>query len=222
MACDVSSVPLSLTIVRGLPRSSTIRSSSRPIQPQIPEGISASRPDSDVSATRPRHSRVKSSTTARTGAAAHWPACPTRSPRTSAGSAPPAGPWASASRAPASGRPASGRPVCARRAAPRGEARTGACGSASRRRAPAGCAGAGSRTGAVHRPGHAAVPGQRRHPAAGTRRGRSSARCPRALGFVEDRRELITVAARLTTAVRLASILSLRMATRLNSFSLQK
>jgi hypothetical protein len=43
----VSSVPLSLTTVSGNPRTATIASS----------------PDSDVSATRPRHSRVQSSTT---------------------------------------------------------------------------------------------------------------------------------------------------------------
>jgi hypothetical protein len=50
----VSSVPLSLTISRGLPRRAIRASSSR-----------ATRcPESDVAATRHRHSRLKSSTTA--------------------------------------------------------------------------------------------------------------------------------------------------------------
>lgn len=53
MACDVSSVPLSLTTMAGRqPRSSTMQFSSRLTR----------RPDSDVSTTKPRHSRVKSST----------------------------------------------------------------------------------------------------------------------------------------------------------------
>ena len=51
----VSSVPLSETTVSGAPRRPMMASSSR-----------ATRlPDSEVSATRPRHSRVKSSTTVR-------------------------------------------------------------------------------------------------------------------------------------------------------------
>jgi hypothetical protein len=50
---EVSSVPLSLTIVFGLPRSSSSRSSSRATR--IPE--------IEVSATSARHSRVQSSTT---------------------------------------------------------------------------------------------------------------------------------------------------------------
>lgn len=51
----VNSVPLSETIVFGIPRSATTRSSSR-----------ATRwPDNDVSATSTRFSRLKSSTTAR-------------------------------------------------------------------------------------------------------------------------------------------------------------
>ena len=48
-------MPLSLTSMRGRPRSSTMRSSSRATRT----------PDSDVSTTRARHSRLKSSTTAR-------------------------------------------------------------------------------------------------------------------------------------------------------------
>src|SRR5665213_3105610 len=51
----VSSVPLSLTIDNGLPRRVMTASSSRPTRA----------PDKDVSATSVRHSRVKSSTTAR-------------------------------------------------------------------------------------------------------------------------------------------------------------
>ena len=47
----VSSVPLSETQAAGLPRSAMIASSSRPTR----------RPDSEVSATSARHSRVKSS-----------------------------------------------------------------------------------------------------------------------------------------------------------------
>jgi len=42
------------------------------------------------------------------------------------------------------------------------------------------------------------------------------------LGPVEDHRELIRAAARLMTAAKLVWVLSLRMAMRLNSFSLQK
>ncbi|VUX46784.1 conserved hypothetical protein [Candidatus Defluviicoccus seviourii] len=51
----VNPVPLSLTTDRGLPRRSMMASSSR--LPRVP--------DREVSATRPKHSRVKSSTTAR-------------------------------------------------------------------------------------------------------------------------------------------------------------
>ena len=50
----VNSVPLSLTIISGRPRRAITASSSRPTLA----------PDSDVSATRAMHSRVKSSTTA--------------------------------------------------------------------------------------------------------------------------------------------------------------
>jgi len=53
IAVLVSSVPLSLTMVCGLPRRATIASSSRPTLA----------PESEVSATSARHSRVKSSTT---------------------------------------------------------------------------------------------------------------------------------------------------------------
>jgi hypothetical protein len=55
MAFEVSSVPLSLTIMQGKLRSSAIRSSSRATR----------NPVSDVSTTRPRHSLVKSSTSVR-------------------------------------------------------------------------------------------------------------------------------------------------------------
>ena len=51
----VNSVPLSLTIDNGLPRWAMMASSARPTRA----------PDKDVSATSVRHSRVKSSTTAR-------------------------------------------------------------------------------------------------------------------------------------------------------------
>ncbi len=50
----------------------------------------------------------------------------------------------------------------------------------------------------------------------------SAARCAGCLGPVEDHRELIRAAARLMTAAKLVWVLSLRMAMRLNSFSLQK
>ena len=57
MACDVSFVPLSLTPIAGRqPRNLAIWSSSH----------STRKPDNDVSTTKPRHSRVKSSTTAST------------------------------------------------------------------------------------------------------------------------------------------------------------
>jgi len=56
MAFEVSSVPLSLTIVSGrLPRRRMMSSSSRATR----------RPEIDVSAINARHSRVQSSTTAR-------------------------------------------------------------------------------------------------------------------------------------------------------------
>lgn len=51
----VSSVPLSERHVAGLPRCAMIASSSRATRP----------PESEVSATKPKHSRVQSSTTAR-------------------------------------------------------------------------------------------------------------------------------------------------------------
>ena len=51
----VSSVPLSETHAAGLPRAAIIAPSSRPTR----------RPESEVSATSARHSRVKSSTMAR-------------------------------------------------------------------------------------------------------------------------------------------------------------
>lgn len=54
-AFDVNSVPLSLMIMQGQPRLSMIRSSSRATRRAV----------SEVSATRPRHSRVKSSTRVR-------------------------------------------------------------------------------------------------------------------------------------------------------------
>jgi hypothetical protein len=55
IAMLVSSVPLSLTTIAGLPRRSISRSSSRATR----------RPESEVSAIRARHSRLKSSTTTR-------------------------------------------------------------------------------------------------------------------------------------------------------------
>ena len=55
IACEVSSVPWSLTIMSGRPRRSAIRSSSRATR----------RPVSERSATSARHSRLKSSTTTR-------------------------------------------------------------------------------------------------------------------------------------------------------------
>ena len=59
MAVEVNSLPLSLTIIFGLPRSATSRSSSRTTRTR----------DSDVSASWVRHSRVQSSTTVRMNAA---------------------------------------------------------------------------------------------------------------------------------------------------------
>src|SRR5438067_4616399 len=56
MALLVSSLPLSLTTIFGLPRSIISRSSSRATRT----------PESEVSATNARHSRVQSSTTVRT------------------------------------------------------------------------------------------------------------------------------------------------------------
>src|SRR5712664_2416389 len=55
MALLVSSLPLSLTTIFGLPRSPISRSSSRATRA----------PESEVSATNARHSRVQSSTTVR-------------------------------------------------------------------------------------------------------------------------------------------------------------
>jgi hypothetical protein len=55
MAFEVSSVPLSLTIVLGLPQATRRRSSSRATR----------MPEIEVSGTSARHSRVQSSTTAR-------------------------------------------------------------------------------------------------------------------------------------------------------------
>src|SRR5882672_2346227 len=64
MACEVSSVPLSLTTLSGFLRAATIASSSRATR----------RPESDVSTTSARHSRVKSSTTTNTGSGGRRPA----------------------------------------------------------------------------------------------------------------------------------------------------
>jgi len=50
MACEVSSVPLSLTMISGFPRAATMASSSRATR----------RPEIDVSTISARHSRVKS------------------------------------------------------------------------------------------------------------------------------------------------------------------
>src|SRR6266576_495092 len=55
MAHEVSSVPLSLTTMQGLPRVSTTRSSSRATR----------MPERELSTTSARHSRLKSSTTVR-------------------------------------------------------------------------------------------------------------------------------------------------------------
>lgn len=56
MALDVNSVPLSLTIILGRPRVAISVSSS----------LATRRPDSEVSATKVRHSRVQLSTTVST------------------------------------------------------------------------------------------------------------------------------------------------------------
>lgn len=111
-------------------------------------------PESEVSTTSARPSRVKSSTMPARGNGDRRRAGPRQSRGSSAGSA--AGAWSSA---PVSRARACARHAGAPSAAPPDRAGTASCGSARCRPAAGGCAGAGSRTGAADPQGSSAAPG---------------------------------------------------------------
>jgi hypothetical protein len=142
-------VTLSLTTARGFPRSATIASSSR----------ATLAPDSEVSATSARHSRVKSSPRKGCGTADHSPACRTRSPVTNGGSAP-----AVAPSAPGCPMPASGRRGGAPSAPPLDRDAAASCGSAPDPHGPASSPGADSRTADAQPPVLAAAAAGQHHP----------------------------------------------------------
>ena len=154
----VNSVPLSVTIVAGRPRRAMTASSSRATRT----------PDSEVSATSVRHSRVKSSTTASI-----------RNRRLSANASDrkssdqrwfgPCGKAIGALVPKARLRPDAGAPE----AVPRDRAVAASCGSRRCPRAGAGCAAGDSRTGGERRQARAAgrAPPHRRAQAAIAHRG---------------------------------------------------
>jgi hypothetical protein len=98
------------------------------------------------------------------------PAHPTRSPKTSVGSAPAGAPLVPSCRAPVYGRRA-----CGLSAAPRDRAGTVSCGSARCLPAATGCAGVDSRTVAAPEPVPATSGGSAHRPAAARHSGKSSA-----------------------------------------------